>query len=58
MTVRRHTTSQLPKINDAVNSSSLSLTDQRKESSGKTNPGSWEPRQGVCEILTKSVQLG
>lgn len=55
---RRETTSQLPKTNYAVNSTSLSLADQRKGSSGKTNPGSWEPLQDECEILTKCAQLG
>lgn len=55
---RRQTTSQLPKVDEAVNSTSLSLADQRQGSSGKTNPGSWEPLQDECEILTKSVPLG
>lgn len=55
---RRQTTSQLPKGDKAVNSTSPSPADQRQGSSGKTSRGSWEPLQDECEILTKSVPLG
>ena len=55
---RREPTSQTPKMNPTVNSTSLSLADQRRLSSGKTNPGSWELLLCECEILTKSVHLG